>query len=1207
MQADNHSQQEGFSLAELLMGVLIFVTAALVLGNHVTVNYSSTKMQRDKVFAYTKAQAILSEIHSFVDSGNVSAAIDLDVLDDGVTSNPVLTISTDGNGAQLAADHPLSGNLSRNSQWVWSRRITVRPFSGLNNRTVRYITARIYKRDQAGVEHEMASLSSVVNSLGSAFPATQVFDVYLLAIENIPGWWVYMEAIIPFVESAITDLENRNPGLSLRTHWITKAGYGRNMAYRPYTNEAVDSLQFVPDVYFYPGKMPDGSASTFYYVPDLIDARINVDGVERHGYDLNLNPYPYALADFFNHTMRQPRAEAYHNLRVGEVKLREDDILAAEIAGIAPPAELEDMSDEPTWRLLLEDMNTDPDSYRHALLLNLHGELLPMPSLRNYSDAAKDPINLPFLRVVTHPEELRTARPPAPLEPPLPIGTDTTVRLRVYAYSNDTQWTNFDVVPDYPNAGKEGLMPDDRPIAVDVMDVNLTANPAPIGPTDLYPTIRVQAMPGGVQVSGSDDYTGFATMLPGPNGSQRMYYTVEFIDPGPNQQKLTRFLFYNTPVICPQIGTKGLYDNLRSRLYNLEYNPAPCQGDEFDPLAFDPSWDLASDGNGPKNTARWIITIPQIVFDDQRFVDQDSPPNYFDPNDTAQNDRTFTVRTRIWDPSPVDQFGNPAQPWETGTWPSGADNRIIQPDNFSETYTWWADSPNDVPMTERAQFQGDPRHNPYEDLLSGDPDFPEGYNWFHDSMNNNSQNARPDFPGIARRYNRWQNAMRQDVPRFFELLRTGLVNANAIWTTLTGYSYYYMGHGNEIGYDSANGYPSSIPVNLHPWGFGASSTGFRNNITSFRTYIRRSVNSNTYWWGKPWLGELYPDDAYDTDYFGDDGSGNVRGNLSAGNLPTTFWRYQDYSSNFFNVNKAWGTALFSAIQRTSSRGCVSMFNNGTSGSHFNHHFASGQFGNLVGSGIELSTNYGFEMPNSTEISRPFTVDTSGNVPVEFNSVPYTTNRFQASIIRTFYDHSGGRTGSGIVELLNPGATEAAYIIVNGLAQTTLTGTSFIAKYCLLSMFQSFFEVGDTGLAFRIKQPPRVEITSPTEITEVVNPTTVDILFQTSWQRWDGQPYTTSTPVGFAESEAEIEYVIMYSRDAGRTWLHVQDDSLAELGERPSNPVYLVADGGVGDETYTWATPAGSFPEGSYMVRIEAYRQNQSLHYSQHQTKIFIER
>ena len=103
------------------------------------------------------------------------------------------------------------------------------------------------------------------------------------------------------------------------------------------------------------------------------------------------------------------------------------------------------------------------------------------------------------------------------------------------------------------------------------------------------------------------------------------------------------------------------------------------------------------------------------------------------------------------------------------------------------------------------------------------------------------------------------------------------------------------------------------------------------------------------------------------------------------------------------------------------------------------------------------------------------------------------------------------------------------------------------------------------------------------------------------------PYTTNTPVGFAEAESEIEYVIVYSPDVGQTWRYVQDDSPAIIAQKPTSSTYLVPDSGVGAETYTWNTPSGSFPEGSYLLRIEAYRTNMALHYSQHQVKIYIER
>ena len=84
---------------------------------------------------------------------------------------------------------------------------------------------------------QMAEVSTVIRTIGDAFPTTQVYDVYLLALENVPGWWVYMDAIQPFVEATFTDLESRNPGLEFRTHWITKLGFGRDDEYAPYVNE----------------------------------------------------------------------------------------------------------------------------------------------------------------------------------------------------------------------------------------------------------------------------------------------------------------------------------------------------------------------------------------------------------------------------------------------------------------------------------------------------------------------------------------------------------------------------------------------------------------------------------------------------------------------------------------------------------------------------------------------------------------------------------------------------------------------------------------------------------------------------------------------------------------------------------------------------------------------------------------------------------
>ena len=79
------------------------------------------------------------------------------------------------------------------------------------------------------------------------------------------------------------------------------------------------------------------------------------------------------------------------------------------------------------------------------------------------------------------------------------------------------------------------------------------------------------------------------------------------------------------------------------------------------------------------------------------------------------------------------------------------------------------------------------------------------------------------------------------------------------------------------------------------------------------------------------------------------------------------------------------------------------------------------------------------------------------------------------------------------------------------------------------------------------------------------------------------------------------YTVMYSDDGGATWKHPQDGSAATPGVRPSTTYRQTT------TTYNLATPAGNFPKGSYLLRVEAYRDDVNLHYANHQTKVFIKR
>ncbi len=1169
------ARSRGISLVELTIAVTIIVITASSMIGHLAVTFRGARTERDRVFAYNAAQSILSEIHAFA-ADSLDNPRDIDSFDDGTTTKAALSVVTTEQGNLLPPDHPVSRNSMRDDDWVWSRQISVAPVPEVDNKSLRYVTVRIFKMTDSGDTRRIASVSSIVNGLATSYPTSQVFDVFFLAIENIPGWWVHMESIRPFMESIVSEIEVKNPGLEIRTHWITKAGYGRDTTYRPYINDQVESTEDNGLVYYYPGLMPSGNASTYYYVPSAMRAFLQSDVGPMNGYDAASNPYPYTLADQFNHAMRYPAAKEFHDERLASIRARQAAILAAKAGGTPVPDSYADMSEEPTLQLFLENLNADPTLYKHAVVLNLHGELLPLPAIRNYSDAAKDPASLPGIRVVTHPEELRTARPGA--------AGATDVRLRVYAYVNQPDgWAGID------------RLPTNRPIALQIMDMDLTD-----GMGNLRSDVLVENLRGGVPVGGSSNYSAMAPAKLSGDGSLEtgeMYYDVEFVDPGAGLRKFTLLKLYNTPVICPQVSGRGLPATERARLYGLEYVPS-CAGSTAD---F--SRDLDSTGSATKNTARWVITVPQSVFSASRFTDLGSPPTYTNPLSTSEPDRVVTVRTRIWD-------GTLADPYSTGSYPRGPQTSYVQPHNLSETYTWWADSSEDVPFTERAQFRGDPRHNPYKDLLDGDPDFPNGYNWFFDNLSSGGENAYGDFAGLdsGRLQNLWMGRVRHDLPRGFGLLRQGLMKSQTVFTTLNGYSFYYCGTGNEIGSDSANGYPSSIPLSLDPFG-QPSTDGHINTITGSRRFVRSAEGGSSYWWGMPWLGELFDDDVYLAQWFTFGAGGDLLGNLLAGTGSATRFYQAEAQSTYANSDHtAYGTVMENSRQITSQEGCTSFMNSGSNSGTFQHHFSSGT-GSAAAAGLELLNNYGLSLPTSPTVNRPFSLDTTGHggFPSEWGYSEYTDTRTSTSFGRTYFNTSASLgTASAMVDVVNPGTTEQMSIVVNGFGASTIDGVSFIARYCMASALHTFLEAGTPGRTVRTKSSPRVEISKPTEVNETFNPGSMEIEFDIEWTRWDGQPITATIGSGHTENESELEYALIYSRDNGITWLNMLSETPVLPGTRASGGQLLV-DFGSGPETYIWSTPSSTFPSGSYVIRIEAYRLGQEMHYAHHQRKVFIQR
>jgi hypothetical protein len=184
-------------------------------------------------------------------------------------------------------------------------------------------------------------------------------------------------------------------------------------------------------------------------------------------------------------------------------------------------------------------------------------------------------------------------------------------------------------------------------------------------------------------------------------------------------------------------------------------------------------------------------------------------------------------------------------------------------------------------------------------------------------------------------------------------------------------------------------------------------------------------------------------------------------------------------------------------------------------------------------------------------------------------------------------------------------TESAFVVVNGLSPAGASGTAFISRWSFLSLVHSFLSAGlytNGGVADprRVRELPRVAITAPDDTTDIDNPASLRVQWQSSWRRWDGLAYTPAYPANWTD-DTTIRFARLYSRDNGRTWLHMQDDTPATPGVRPASG-YLTT-----TTTYDWSVPANRFPRGNYLLRIEAYRDEVPLHYSFHQFRAFFKR
>ncbi|GEM_PF-6989907 len=365
-----------FTLIEAMIVSAVLGVALLTAMLFTTNQQSFAKIGKEKKFGYEKAMQILNELKTFQETKNSDGdLVYLDDLSDGSSTNPILSAQLDiTDPTNPISDNVLIGNNpAKSTDWKYSRRIhVIKSTEDSNSKDVRKVGVQIFLTSKNKADAIMlAEVWTIIQTAADpGFPPTQVYDLYAIALESVPGWWVFMNNLIPQVENAIKDLESRNSGLDFRVHWITKMGYGRNPFYTPIFNIVKDSAQTpYNSPYFYPSVMPSGSSTSEYYVPRLVKAYHKDENDKIYnGYDATTNPAPYTVADTYNQANTYPLMLELYNKRLAN-----------------------NPDEEMPYTLLLDDMHLHPQKYKNALFINLHGELLPVPATRNYADAAKHP------------------------------------------------------------------------------------------------------------------------------------------------------------------------------------------------------------------------------------------------------------------------------------------------------------------------------------------------------------------------------------------------------------------------------------------------------------------------------------------------------------------------------------------------------------------------------------------------------------------------------------------------------------------------------------------------------------------------------------------------------------------------------------------------------------------------------------------------
>ncbi|MGC8734320.1 MAG: prepilin-type N-terminal cleavage/methylation domain-containing protein [bacterium] len=1142
--------KKGLTLIETLVSIAVLMIVLVIGITFITYISKESKDLKEKAFAILKANQILSEVRNYVDSNK--EALNLKYLDNFNDSgyNPFLTIENVSN--PLIAP---SENKRQENNYIFYRRIRVYPLPNRpNSDNVRVLEVSIFKRENNGNFKFLTSATTIINTLANFSPSTQAYDIYFLSIGTVPGWWVFTPEIRKVVDYVISDLEDRNNGLKINPHFITTMAYGgRDPYYSPFIGERINSPNDgtpldSPFVYYLAGTSFINSNPSLpfrYNTFNLITGYIN----KKTEADLKKTfVYPYSIADQYNHAVRYPQELRNYQKIVEYAK-----------ANNLPEPEL-------SYRMLIEKLYTDP-AYQNSIIINLHGELMPILPVRNYSDPAKLPYISNYypiptgqetkyknIRVVVHPENIAY--------PDTSIPNYEDITLRVYAYQLN------------PNAN---ILPNDR-------IENITLLIGPLNSSNY--TITGYAIDGGVQPIRNDyiryninstNITASETIVNLSGNLQAMYLKAKIYQK--DGKNYLAILLKNTPTKCSIISNnKGLPSN--QRLYGLEYIPFM--------FPFGGFRELDDNNNLPKNTARWVITIKNV----EKTQDVNNP---------------LEIKYTI----------DPAK--------SGGDPIIYPnfnydfPDYSQSTYVWVCRNLNEIPITEQFQVLGDPRLCPYKDVVQQMRynkyfAYPSGTNLYtikQQYFNNNYAVVINDGYPSAGGY------ISIDIPASFYIIREALGKSHSIFNSITGFSFYYVGIGQEIGGDSANNLPNGVPVSQSVFqngngvingeqsiitenGLDVAGFGVKNivRLTNNNWGGTSNPNSSDYVaWGNfaiPFLNEIFPDNNYQ--YW------KQNGNLNNNEFKKRRWR-DSLSTNFSN----------NQVVRTGVSGCTSFFNAVPAGSAadvnqwFNHGW--GNSDSLAAHKQEIvndmETAFNFSLPSDITSARPFQINLNfQGRPPEWDDNFYKINRFYNSIYTVYYNHNGAN-GANLASAIirstkQDGGRTYHWVVVNGLSPQGSEAQSFVARYSIMSSLYAFLLAGNDTNAnvFPIPMIPYLNITNPTN-TQEINTNNINITWNISFKRWDGNPYVPGFNV--SQNPNNYFYLIKYQKLGDNKWYFVQDINRSfpcDIGDLPSDNSYKIY-----ATNYNW--DISNLPNDMYWLVVEAHHNLRVNHYSYHMVFINV--